>query len=272
MPTPQGRYWLVTLSCAYVPEQPVLTAPIVYIKGQKEIGEGGFEHWQILVITSKRVSRNQVKQALHETAHVELSRSEAANDYVWKEDTRVANTQFEIGNKPLSRARTTDWDAILSSAKRGAFEDIPSDIYIRNYSSLKRIRVDAMENVPRPDISAKVFIGPSGVGKTRLAWEQAGNDAYIKNPNTKWWDGYRGQANVIIDEFVGRIDISYLLTWLDRYPCTVEVKGYSMPLTANNFWITSNLTIEEWYPEAKQVHLEALKRRVNIEYIETLSG
>lgn len=175
------------------------------------------------------------------------------------------------GSLPLSRARTEDWDAILSSAKRGSFEDIPADIYIRHYSSLKRIRVDSMENVPRPEVSSRVFIGPSGVGKTRLAWEQAGNDAYIKNPNTKWWDGYRGQANVIIDEFVGRIDISYLLTWLDRYPCTVEIKGYSLPLTAINFWITSNLNVDEWYPDAKQVHLNALKRRLNIEYIDNPS-
>lgn len=101
MPTPQGRYWLITLSCAHHPEQPTLKTPLVYMKGQKEVGEGGFEHWQILVVASKRVSRNQVKQVLHETAHVELSRSEAADEYVWKEDTRVEGSQFEIGNRFL---------------------------------------------------------------------------------------------------------------------------------------------------------------------------
>lgn len=99
MPTPQGRYWLCTISCAHLPEAPVLKDDICYIKGQKEIGQGGFEHWQVLVVTKKKTTLNKVKQSLHNTAHVELSRSSAANDYVWKEDTRVEGTQFEIGKR-----------------------------------------------------------------------------------------------------------------------------------------------------------------------------
>lgn len=153
---------------------------------------------------------------------------------------------------------------VFKNAKEGKLEDIPADILIRNYNSLKRINVDYMTNIPRDVIMAKCFWGDSGSGKTRKAWEEATIEAYIKNPNTKWWDGYRGQHNVIIDEFTGRIDISYLLTWFDRYPCTVEVKGYSVGLKAINFWITSNLSPDEWYPDAKDEQKSALRRRLNI--------
>jgi len=235
---------------------------VCYIKGQQEIGAGGLHHWQLLVVTSKKCTLKQVKDFFCKQAHVELSRSSAANEYVWKEETRVANTQFEVGALPINRAKTTDWDRIYTLAKEGQFEEIPKDVLIRNYSAIKRIRVDCIRPDFRPDINVRVYWGKSGTGKTRRAFHEAGEDVYIKNPNTKWWDGYRGQKNVIIDEFIGRIDISYILKWLDRYPCIIEIKGYSMPLEAINFWITSNVSPEDWYTDINAEQRRGLMRRL----------
>ena len=53
-----------------------------------------------------------------------------------------------------------------------------------------------------------------------------------KDPRTKFWDGYRNQENVVIDEFRGAIDIAHILRWFDRYPVIVEVKGSSVVLSA----------------------------------------
>lgn len=263
MPAPQGRYWMLTIPVAHYPAVS-LVDPVVYIKGQQEIGQQGLHHWQLLALTSKKVTATALKACFCRQAHVELSRSAAADDYVWKEDTRVPDTQFEMGERPVRRNNKTDWENVLTKVKEGRIGDVPADIQIRHYSSLKRIAVDNMVNVPRDQIVANYFWGASGSGKTRRAWDEATLDAYIKNPNTKWWDGYRGQENVIIDEFTGRIDISYLLTWLDRYPCSVEVKGFSVPLKAVNFWITSNLSLEECYPDAKEEQRAALRRRLNV--------
>lgn len=91
-----------------------------------------------------------------------------------------------------------------------------------------------------------------------------GTQAYIKDPRTKWWDGYMGQENVIIDEFRGTIDITHLLRWLDKYPVRVEVKGGSVPLCARRFWITSNLDPRMWYPELDDDTKEALLRRLGV--------
>lgn len=92
---------------------------------------------------------------------------------------------------------------------------------------------------------------------------------YIKNPRTKWWDGYQGEANVIIDEFRGSIDVSYLLRWLDRYPCSVEKKGGSLPLRATNFWITSNLDPMMWFLDIdEQTRLAFMRRLTNIILLE----
>lgn len=233
------------------------------MKGQREVGAGGFEHWQLIAVTSRQCTLNQVKQALHPTAHVELSRSAAANDYVWKDDTAVAGTRFELGSLPVSRARKTDWSTILTDAKSGNFDAIPPDILLRNYSAIKRLRVDSMVPIPRQDIVVHVYWGVTGSGKTRRAHEEiAGRDYFDKNPLTKWWDGYRGQKLCLIDEFAGRVDIINVLRWLDRYPCTVEVKGFSVPLEATEFWITSNLSPDDWYPDASPQHKLALKRRL----------
>jgi len=56
-----------------------------------------------------------------------------------------------------------------------------------------------------------VYWGRTGTGKSRRAWDEAGVDAYPKDPRTKFWCGYFGQANVIIDEFRGGIDVAHLL-------------------------------------------------------------
>ena len=70
----------------------------------------------------------------------------------------------------------------------------------------------------------RVYVGPTGVGKSRRAWDEAGFDAYPKDPNTKFWDGYQGQPHVVMDEFRGKIDISNILRWTDQYPVSVETK------------------------------------------------
>lgn len=109
--------------------------------------------------------------------------------------------------------------------------------------------------------TCNVYWGPTGTGKTRTAWEEAGLDSFPKDPNTKWWDGYRGQRNVIIDEFRGSISISHMLRWLDCYPVSVEPKGGGTPLAACKFWITSNLPPEKWYPDLDEDTFKALRRR-----------
>lgn len=116
----------------------------------------------------------------------------------------------------------------------------------------------------RPTVTCNVYIGPTGTGKTFLCHEEAGENVYLKCARVKWWDNYKGEPNVIIDEFAGMIDITYLLKWLDVYKCTVEIKGSQVALFATKFWITSNLEIDEWFPNANREHVLALKRRISV--------
>jgi len=147
--------------------------------------------------------------------------------------------------------------------------EIPTHIRFQSYRTIRQIGADFAKPVG-VERSCNVFWGRTGTGKSRKAWADAGMDAYPKDPRTKFWCGYEGQANVIIDEFCGGIDISHMLRWLDRYPVIVEVKGGSRCLNAANYWITSNVDPRAWYPEATEEQKEALLRRLNITHFDSL--
>lgn len=258
----QARFWLLTIPHADF--LPYLPPNVDYIRGQLERGnDTGYLHWQILVHFSRKLRLRGVKSIFGNSTHAEPSRSDAARDYVWKDDTAIATTRFELGRPPLRRDRPEDWNAIRDYAKRGRLDDIPADIYCRMYSNFKKIAVDHMVPIGI-ERTITVYWGRTGTGKSRRAWEEASMDAYPKDPRTKFWDGYRDHRNVVMDEFRGGIDIAHLLRWFDRYPVVVEVKGSSVVLKAERIWITSNIDPRNWYPDLDDETKQALLRRLTI--------
>lgn len=257
----QARYWIATIPRdAWQPELP---DSAVWIIGQPELGESGYRHWQVLVAFNSKKTIAQVKDAFGvQGMHLEATRSSAAEAYVRKEDTRDGDP-FELGNKPFRRNSATDWKRVKELAKAGEFDLVPEDVYIRYYHTLKSIAADHDSPV---GIEKTVFVyyGRTGTGKSRRAFEEAGSSVYVKDPRSKFWCGYRGEPNIIIDEFRGGIDISHILRWFDRYPVRVELKGSSAPLKASKIWVTSNLHPRDWYPGLDLETSSALLRRLQI--------
>lgn len=263
MPSKPARYWILTIPENDWQRPDELPSGVAHVRGQLEQGGStGFRHWQLVVGLLKPQRLSWLKSTFGSTAHAETTRSAAADDYVWKEDTAVAGTRFELGSKPFRRNDARDWDDIWLAAIDGDFSRVPADVRVRNYAQLRAIRADhgkasAMERV------VSVFWGDSGTGKTRRAWEEAGTEAYPKNPASKFWCGYGGEEHVVIDEFCGEVNISHFLRWLDRYPVLVEIKGSSVPLKAKKIWITSNLSPDEWFPNATAEQRVGIKRRLH---------
>lgn len=253
-------YWILTIPHHHF--TPYLPAGVAYIRGQLEHSDSDFLHWQFITIFKAQVRLSAVRK-LFGPFHAEPTKSKKAEDYVWKESTRVAGTQFELGERPFKRNSSTDWASVLRNARDGNLECIPPDVLIRYYGNIKRISVENAQPVGIEKV-CKVFWGKTGTGKSRTAWEEASLLAYPKDPNSKFWDGYRGQENVVIDEFRGVIGISHLLRWLDRYPLLVEVKGSSVVCCAKAVWITSNLHPKDWYPDLDILTVDALLRRLII--------
>lgn len=258
----QSTNWILTIP--HETFTPYLPPGISFIKGQLELGGTGYLHWQLVVQCTRQVRLAGIKKLFGVGMHAEQTiSSEGAEKYCWKEDTRVEGTQFELGSKSFERNNRKDWAKILCDAKKGEMDSIPPDVFIRCYGSLKRIAVENANPIACIR-TCTVYWGRTGTGKSRTVWEKAGMDAYPKDPCSKFWDGYRGQDQVVIDEFRGTIGISHLLRWLDRYPVLVEVKGSSVVFKATKVWITSNLHPSMWYPELDQETREALLRRLEI--------
>jgi len=175
----------------------------------------------------------------------------------------VEGSQFEHGQKPVNRSSLKDWETIRNDAIGGRLESIPADVYVRCYQQLRRIESDHLQPAA-VEREITCYWGATGTGKSRRAWDEAGFNAYPKDPRSKFWDGYRNHENVVIDEFRGGIDISHMLRWLDRYPCIVEIKGSSTVLAAKKIWITSNLDPRKWYPDLDPETQKALVRRMSI--------
>ena len=272
MPAQQGRFVLCTIpAAAWSP--PTGEFPIEgllrYLKGQQEMGASGFHHWQVLAAFKKKVTITRAKLSFCAEAHIEFTRSEAADDYVHKDDTAVPGTRFEIGTKAIKRQSCNDWQQIWDDATTGNLGAIPADIRIRSYHTLKRIAKDHAQAEFRPSVSCSVFWGVTGSGKSHKMFEDAGPNAYIKSSTTKWWDGYSGQETVILDEFRGNISIEHMLKWLDKYPCYVEEKGGQLPLRATRFYIASNLDPRQWWVGLDKPTIEAFLRRVHVTHFPT---
>lgn len=136
VPISSARYWLGTCFCDLAPTE--LPEQCNWIKGQREkcptTGRFFFLnvrlHWQLFIAFAKQQRLSAVKRKFC-NCHWEPSKSQAAERYVWKEDTRVDGTQFEIGQRALKRNSEADWEIVRSKAKAGNLDEIPADIYVR---------------------------------------------------------------------------------------------------------------------------------------------
>jgi len=258
----QGRYWIITAPIADWSVPTECPAALAYVTGQQEIGNGeqSYHHWQLYCISKRKCSLRTIKSCFSDRCHAELTHSKKAEDYCLKDDTCVEGTRFELGFKPIQRNQKVDWDRIWQLATEGQIMGIPANIRVQNYRTICQIRSDFATPLAI-ERTVTVYWGRTGTGKSRRAWEEAGLDAYCKDPRSKFFYGYRDQCNVVIDEFRGGIDVAHLLRWFDRYPCNVELKGSSCPLAAHKIWITSNLPPSAWYPELDNATLDALMRR-----------
>lgn len=165
--------------------------------------------------------------------------------------------------KAFKRNSSIDWAVQLDLAKKREWESIDPGVYIRNYSSLKKIGTEYAIAQSRPNIEVHVHWGITGSGKSHHIFNLLKDDHYyIKDAETKWFDGYRGETIGVIDEFRGTPNIAKMLRWWDKWPCNVEVKGGQVPLCIDKWYVMSNLDPMDWYPDVDQTTRDALLRRI----------
>ncbi len=232
-----------------------------------ETGENGTPHYQGYIAFKNRQRLTAVKKLLPR-AHWEIMKgtSQEASDYCKKDG------EFqETGELPLARGaaggnqRAKDWDAAYNMAKKGDLEEIPKDMLVRYYHAFKRIRQDnptKMDSLPKT--CGIWYHGPTGCGKSKTARETYPD--YYDKPLNKWWDGYRDQPYVILDD-VGPDQGQWIGTlmkrWTDHYPFPAEQKGTTVQIRPKNIIVTSQYTIKEVFSQDDLLQ-DALIRRFHV--------
>lgn len=244
----------------------------------KEVAPSGTPHLQGYISLRRRRNFGHVRRELGARVHLEVARGSARQN---REYCSKDGDFAEGGNVPPSAApapanRDTIAREFIEHFGRGnsgmaEFSANRPGVYLYSGHNLLRNTMTLCRPVDRPDIAVTWIYGEPGVGKSRKAHGEM-PEAYIKEPRTKWWNGYLMEKEVIIDDFgPNGIDMNHLLRWFDRYKCMVENKGGMVALHATKFIVTSNFSPEDCFKDKEGVphpQTAALVRRIVIEHME----
>lgn len=156
-----------------------------------------------------------------------------------EEDARSSKTKI-LGKRMMSMTGTKDLHAYA--------EEDPSivpqfDRYVRALNSYMLAGRIAIETESTRGLW---FYGPPGTGKSHAARQY--ENVYLKS-QSKWWDGYSGEATVILDDLDSDCLAHYLKIWADKWSCTGETKGGTVPLQHTTFIVTSNYSIDDLFKD-----------------------
>jgi len=265
------RYWMVTINNpTELDRQQCESIALIcnYTVFANEVGEAGTPHIQgfIQLKDGKRMSalsrllpranlvacNGTAKQAAEyckkgKQSHAEWEelRTEGPNygkDADFKETGKITGAARGGRGGP-----THDYARVVDLAKKRKFDEIDPGVFLRYQSSIKRIAQDNPQKIEDlPYTTGHWYYGPPGTGKSSTARMEHPGGFYDK-PCNKWWDGYRDEDVVIIDDFDlnHKVLATFVKRWTDRYSFPAEMKGTTVQIRPLKVVVTSNYTPEE---------------------------
>jgi len=258
----QSKRWCFTLNNYSEAElEACKVLDVAYCIFGEEKGESGTPHLQGYLLATKNLRLKAVSKLIPRAFFVAAKGTSEQNIAYCSKD----NVVFEYGEKPVSKeaqgqAEKARWGAAKQAAISGNLDEVPDDIYVRYYRTLKEIKKDHMQKPADADSTTGEWLhGPPECGKSRKA-RQDNPGAYFKAYN-KWWDGYQGEEVVILDDFENDIALGHhLKIWSDRYSFIGETKGGAIHIRPKKFIVTSNYSIQTIFGDKPELYA-AVKRR-----------
>lgn len=237
----------------------------------RETGENGTPHLQGACVIGRQVAFSTIKTwPGFERAHIEKMNGtpEDSKNYCTKQDSNP----YEKGTLPSPGKRNDIHNAVArvragEGLKQLCGDDDGAVAVVKFHKGLTVLR--ALTRPRRVDPPTVLwFYGTTGTGKTKtaveLAQQFAGDDWWISSGSLRWFDGYDGQRVVIFDDLrTKHCEFSFLLRLLDRYPCSVEIKGATVGWTPQYIIITAPDPPRIQWSLRTTEQLDQLERRVS---------
>jgi len=201
------------------------------------------------------------QKMLHPTVKMNMEVPDGSDwdNYVYctKIETRVEDTlPYECGVFSDEQGRRTDLEDIGEQILEGIpmYEIAAArpKHYIRYHSGMESLASLVESNFPViRDATFILILGETGSGKTQFCLDNYPDSFWpTKATSEMWWDGYHGQATIVLDNFasgfMGFIDLCRLL---DTPPLRLKIHhGFVYwKATTTTLIITSTKPIEDWY-------------------------
>lgn len=251
-------------------EQSLLQDNHSYLVYGKEIGENGTPHLQIYIEYNNSKRFNTMKKR-YPRAHIETRKGTSieASNYCKKDGNFIEKGEISQQGK---RSDLNKLKEMIISNEASVDDLCITDPYAYHEfgRTLNKIEdIQLRKKFRNWMTTCEWCYGETGTGKSHYAFTNFNPDTHYVFPNDNgWWDGYKGQETVIINEFRGQIQYSELLDLIDKYPKTVKRRNREpCPFLAKHIIITSSMTPNEVYHNlAENDKLEQIYRRITLKH------
>lgn len=265
---PKSKHWCFTLNNPRVEEEGLVDQDLCTygVVGNERGEKHDVPHFQGYIEFKNRMEFSGVKKLL-KRAHWEARRgtSQEASDYCKKDGDFVEFGELSLPQGQAGgKQQAKNWEEARDLAKAGRVEEVPANIYLPFYNTIKRIATDHQPKVaPMAELDNEWHCGPTGTGKSRGVREKY-PEAFIKDAN-RWWDGYQNEAVVIIED-VDKYDVKlgrYFKLWGDHYAFPADMKNQGKrDIRPRKVIITSNYLPEEIWDDEKT--WQPIRRRYKV--------
>lgn len=271
----KSRGFVLTLWSSHWDLPKLQNGPWDYIlAGRETCPKTKREHWQCWFHLKTQRYWGPVKEDVVQwfgtkELHLEpMTKSIKENDDYCRKD----GDWYEWGLKP-QQGKRSDLDSLAQNLMAGAttVEAVAltePETYHQYGRTLEKIQDLALRKKYRTEMTEGIWIwGATGTGKSHMAYKDYNPETHYVWPNDGgWWDGYSGQAIVIINDFRGEIPYNQMLQMIDKWPFCVRRRGREpFPFLAHKVIITSSLSPEAVYHRRDaEDSLEQLLRRIQV--------